>query len=208
MTSNNETLRRTAGISFRRACLNIEGVWKLCTPADVESGAHWYDKAGGVVADIVALTGDTRETVAAVIAHDSPRTTWQRNVAGAYALLATGEKAPGIMAGNHSRAVSAMETGRAGGDPLATIKGPKTRNFAMNILGCRESVTVDAWAARIALKPDWTRGETADVERILSRAGAYDAVANAYRVVAARLGIDPTTLQASTWIRARNGRVT
>lgn len=208
--NNNATLRRAAGISFRRACLNIEAVWQRATPADIEAGATWYGDAGRVVADIARLSGDTSETVAAVIAQLSPRTTWSRNIAGAYALCCSGSemtRADGILRANYTRAAYALMTGRQNADPIATINGPKTRAFARNILGDRTAVTVDIWAARIALDPHWSRGEGyADLGKILDRSGVYTAVANAYRVTAARLGIDPTTLQAATWVVARNGR--
>lgn len=203
---NNEVLQRVAGISFRRACLNIEGVWDRCTPSDIESGANWYGAAGAIVQDIGALSGDAPETVASVVAQLSPRTAWDRNVAGAYALCVTGQRATGIMHGNYDRAAATMVVGRNGGDPVATINGPKTNAFARNILGDREAVTIDVHAARIALDPNYRRGGAGDVERIVGRAGAYVALANAYRVVAARIGVDPTTLQAATWIRQRNGR--
>jgi hypothetical protein len=204
--NNNATMRRVAGISFRRACLNIEAAWNACTPADIEAGARWYGTAAAIVSDVAALSGDTPETVAAVIAEYSPRTTWDRNVAGAYALCIAGTRAPGLMGANHERAVRALNVGRAGGDPVASVNGPKTNSFARNILGDRTAVTVDVWAARIAMAPDYKRGAGIDVERALGRAGGYDAVANAYRCVAARLGVDPTTLQAATWVRSRNGR--
>lgn len=206
MASNNDVMQRVAGISFRRACLNIESVWKLCSPGDIESGARWYAAGEEMIGAICRLTGDSPETVAGVVAQLSPRTTWDRNVAGAYALCVAGERHPGIMGANYERACATLDAGRKGDDPLATVRGPKTSSFARNLLGDREAVTIDVHAARIALDPEWRRGATTDPERILARAGAYTAVANAYRVTAARLGVDATTLQASTWIRARNGR--
>lgn len=206
----NRILQKSAGTSLRRVCLNIESVWQRVTPADLEAGARWYFDAGRVIADIVALTGDSPETVAAVIAQLSPRTTWSRNVAGAYAVCLPGMmRADGVMTANYARAVKALLTGRQNGDPLATIKGPKARSFALNILGDRTAVTVDIWAARIALDPDWSRGDGCeDLGKILGRSGVYEALAHAYRLTAGRLGIDPTTLQAATWIAARNGRAT
>ena len=46
----------------------------------------------------------------------------------------------------------------------------------------------------------------ADPEKALSRVGVYDAIEHSYRLAAARLGVDPVTVQATTWIVARNGR--
>jgi hypothetical protein len=34
----------------------------------------------------------------------------------------------------------------------------------------------------------------------------YPAIEHAYRVAAERVGVDPTTMQATTWVVARNGR--
>jgi hypothetical protein len=61
-------------------------------------------------------------------------------------------------------------------------------------------VTVDVWAARVAFGP------RDDAEQVLSRVGVYDAVERAYQIAAQRLGVDPVTVQATTWIVARGGR--
>jgi hypothetical protein len=132
------------------------------------------------------------EEAAAVIAHLSPRTTWSRNVEGAIMLLTSGERANGIIGANFDRAYASLDYDY----PLESFGGPKTKAFAANIAGDREAVTVDVWACRVA-----------DLdETLLSRAGAYDAIAHAYRLAARRRGVDPATMQATTWIVARNGR--
>jgi hypothetical protein len=61
-------------------------------------------------------------------------------------------------------------------------------------------VTVDVWAVRVAL------GTRPDAEQCLTRVGVYDALEHCYRLAAQRAGVDPTTMQATTWIVARNGR--
>lgn len=214
MMTNDEILRTRAGITFDQAVSNILTVWQACTAQDVENGAQWYGEAGAVVADMSAVTGHSRVRCAVVIAHLSPRTTWARNISAAWAVLTAGIKgedqwiagrAAGAMGGNLTRAIDAL-TAFDNDDALATLKGPKTRAFALNILGDRDAVTVDVWAVRIALSPDWRRGMVDDAEKSLSRAGVYAAIAEAYRVAAWSAGVDPTTMQASTWVRARNGR--
>ena len=188
------TSRSVFGVSHETIVRRILATFDKATPADVEAGATWYGEAGALC-DTLATGPITREHVAAVIAQLSPRTTWSRNVAGAVALIANGPDAArslGCIGANVDRAAVALESS----DPLSTINGPKTASFARNIVGDREAVTVDVWAARVA-----------DLdETLLSRKGAYDAVAHAYRVAARRRGVDPATMQATTWIVARNGR--
>jgi hypothetical protein len=181
--------------STRRVVDRIVTTWHRATAQDMDNGAGWYAEGEKLVDELASEHGLTRETVATVIAHLSPRTTWQRNVQGARSLLADGT-APGCLGANVDRALAALDSG----DPLATLNGPKTYRFALNLLGDRDAVTVDVWAVRVAL------GEREDAERVLARVGVYAAVEHAYRLAAARMGVDPTTMQATTWCVARNGR--
>lgn len=192
--SHDATLRRS-GTSLEATVKRILRTFDRATPSDIEAGASWYAEAGSI-ADALAHKATSREHAATVLAHLSPRTTWSRNVAGAVSLLTDGTTA-GCMAANVTRARKSLGTA----DPLSTLNGPKTRRFALNILGDRDAVTVDVWAARVALGKS-----TDDPERVLGRKGVYDAIEHAYRLAAARRGVDPTTMQATAWVVARNGR--
>jgi hypothetical protein len=194
LMSHNERLA-SIGESTRSVSSRIYATWSQATAADIERGARWYGSGEALVDELGALHGLSREAVAAVIAHLSPRTTWLRNTTGARSLLATGE-APGCLSANVSRALTALESDT----PLATLNGPKTARFALNLLGDRTAVTVDVWAVRVAL------GGREDAEQALSRVGVYGAIEYAYQLAARRAGVDPTTMQATTWIVARNGR--
>jgi len=190
--SNDSIARDVFGVSYETIIRRIVRTFDTATRSDVESGARWYDEAGQLAASL-ATREVPLENVAAVIAALSPRTSWARNVAGATALLKSGPQAArdlGCIGRN-------VETARAARrDGLAAINGPKTSAFARNIMGDREAVTVDVWAMRVA-----------DLdENLLGRKGAYDMVADAYRAAARRRGVDPATMQATTWIVARNGR--
>jgi hypothetical protein len=187
---------RNLGTSVRACADRIVSTWERASDADRESGARWYDEAEKIVGDLVAETGRSREHIATVISHLSPRTTWARNVSGATTLLMGGEPA-GCIGANVERARRALESA----DPLGTLGGPKTRRFALNILGDRDAVTVDVWAIRVAFGDRFE-----DPETVLRKVGVYEAVEHAYRVAAARVGVDPVTMQATTWIVARNGR--
>lgn len=195
--SPNQVLAKRAGTSTRACVDRIVATFKRATAADIEAGATWYGDGETFIRDLAAQTGRDVETVAAVVAHLSPRTTWQRNLYGATMLLTTGT-APTCIASNVDRARRALDSDT----PRDTFgKGaPKTRRFMANLLGERDVVTVDVWAARVAFGP------RDDAEQVLSRVGVYDAVERAYQIAAQRLGVDPVTVQATTWIVARGGR--
>lgn len=196
--SPDAVLRRIGAGGTRATVRRILATWDRRTDADLEAGARWYgEDSTAILSGLMAAGAPTMAHAAAVVSHMSPRTTWARNVAGAYALVTGGEDAA-LKLGCLSRNVTGAARAMASDDPLATINGPKTSAFARNLLGDREAVTVDVWAARVALGPD---GEDS-----LNLIGVYDAVAHTYRLAARRAGVDPTTMQATTWVVARGGR--
>lgn len=191
--SHTTVSRAVFGVTFDTIVARILRTFDRATSSDVESGARWYDEAGQLACELSG--GDvTVEHAAVVIAHLSPRTTWARNVASAVELIHHGEKLAGVIGTNYERAARSLELV----DPFESFgpTAPKTLSFARNIAGDREAVTVDVWAMRVANLD----------ETLLGRKGAYDAVAHAYRVAARRRGVDPATMQATTWVVARNGR--
>jgi len=196
MPSHTQTLVKATGTSVRACADRIVNTYNRATPADREAGRDWYGDGEAIIADLSDRSGLSREHVAAVVSHLSPRTSWSRNVYGATMLVTTGT-APTCIGANVDRARRSLESDT----PLDTFGGPKTRRFARNLLGDRTFVTVDVWAARVAFG-----NSVPDPEKALSRKGVYDAVEHAYRLAAARLGVDPVTVQATTWIVARNGR--
>lgn len=192
IAEHNARLRKAGLPTVETLTRRILDVFDRATPADIEAGASWYNEARALAAEL-SREHDI-EHAAAVIAHLSPRTTWTRNVAGATALMIDGTRANGIIGRNFDKALEAYNAPTA--DLLETFGGPKTRRFFLNILGDVEAVTVDVWAARVA----------GIDEDLLSRVGVYDAVEAAYQRAARRVGLDPATMQATTWIVARGGR--
>jgi hypothetical protein len=187
--SHTKTLRAKAGTTPAKVRARILAAWETATDIQIESGAQWYLKTQQTADDMAAAYGHTSETVAAVIAHLSPRTPWSRNIAGAAAVL-SGHTMPGLLSMNLRNAQRAM----ASDDPIGTLNGSKVRSFAANILGDHDVVTVDVWAARVAL------GTEVDYARILARSGVYDAIAECYRQVARQVGVSAATMQATTWL--------
>lgn len=176
---------------------NILATWDRATDSDKEAGATWYQEAEILASELAADSGWTLEHAATVIAHLSQRQRWTRTVVGATALMRYGDRASGMMSGQFERAKAALTSD----DPLGTLNGPKTRSFAANIMGDREAVTVDVWGLRIA-------GVDESLNGGLGRRGRYESIADAYREAARQRGVDPVTMQATTWIVARNGRTT
>jgi hypothetical protein len=185
------------GVTMRRAVDNIMDHWNRATPEVRAQGASWYPSADNLVNQLAGAYGLPAPTVAAVVAHLSPRTSWQRNIQGAREILAGGT-APYCLSKNRENAGRAL----AAPNPLDTFspRAPKARAFARNILGDESTVTVDVWAMRIAM------GCRDFDDSALRRQGAYEAVAHAYRLAAKRAGVTPAVMQATTWIVARNGR--
>lgn len=194
--SHDTTLRTSFGVSQATIVKRIVATFDRATPADLEEGASWYPKAYGIASDLVlGHEVDSTEHGAALLAALSPRTDWARNVAGAVA-MAYGNEAAGCLGANVERAERVLRADEPVADLNRTGTAPKIEAFARNILGDVEVVTVDVWACRVA-NLDETR---------LSRKGAYEAVAHCYRLAARRRGVDPRTMQATTWVIARNGR--
>lgn len=170
----------------------IRATWNASTEAQREQGAKWYGEAQLIAALLAAQTGHTLDAAAAVLAHMSPRTPWAKTVQGATSMMIARE-APGHLGMNVRRALGALDAEA----PLTTLHGPKTAAFAANILGDTDAVTVDVWALRVALGPDAPDSVTPKQYRL---------VADAYRAAAREVGVTPATIQATTWIVARNGR--
>ena len=187
---------RKAGATLETLVTRILRTFDRATPANIEAGALWYEEAGDLATELGARTGYGRLVAAAVIAHLSPRTTWTRNVDGAIHLLEShGEHVfPGLIGRNVENAQRVLSDGYD--DPADSFTGPKTARFYANIIGDREAVTVDVWAARVA---------GVDEDK-LALTGVYDALEHAYRLAVRRRSVAPATMQATTWIVARGGR--
>ena len=192
LSEHNARLRKAGLPTVDTLTRRILAVFDRATPSDVEHGATWYDEARELAFHLGRNSGYGIEHAAAVISHLSPRTTWTRNVTGAISLLTYSEQADGIIGANFERARASLNFER----PEESFGGPKTLRFYLNIIGDTEAVTVDVWAARVA----------GVEETLLPRVGVYDALELAYQRAARRRGVEPTTMQATTWIVARNGR--
>jgi hypothetical protein len=88
-TRPNASLQRL-GTSTRATVDRIVKVYERSTADQRADGAAWYGDGESIIADLADRSGLSREHVAAVVSHLSPRTTWTRNVYGATMLVTTG----------------------------------------------------------------------------------------------------------------------
>lgn len=188
MRTHNSTLK-SCGTRSQTVQQRIEFAFNQATPDQIAQGLRWYNKGRALARRLAREGAITPAQAACVIAHLSPRQSWKRNKAMAEELVLTGHTRG--LGGGIARAMRAM----AEDDPFDTF-GPtahKTRSFAHNLNGNLEEVTVDVWVLRLV--------GLSDAE--LGRVGVYEAIADAYRKVAHKLGIAPAVLQAITWIVVR-----
>lgn len=187
----------------------IVSLYKNADEWMVNEGRHWYPTVGDNAYVLAHETGFTVETVAAVIAAFSPQTRWVDNMNDAANLLHGRPNRLGVMGTNYDRAyrvlnsldpVDALRWGSKTGKP----GGPKMFAFANNILGSNAEVTIDVWAIRAATGLVWRNGDDTDqAAKVINWTGAYDKIANAYRLAAKWLGVAVTAVQATVWIAVR-----
>lgn len=195
MTTPNQVLIEKANVTTRLVTDRITYTVESATMADVDAGLVWYDDLGAELLGLAQLTSYPREAVVAAFAHLSPRISFTGCKVATLAMFGGEPRPAGVMLAPWNRARQAMDAP----DPLATLKGPKVRAFARNILGDTQAVTIDIWALRVALGDDFDPG-------LITRKGVYDALARCYRLAALRVGLTPRETQAITWVVARNGR--
>jgi hypothetical protein len=162
-------------------------------PADLHiEGSAWYPRAEEKVADLAEHYGISRPRVAGVIAALSPQVRWRENVDSAERILEG--KYTGIQ--GYPANVGKASAIAAGGDPDLILGGDKVRAFWANLIGSREAVTVDTWAARAAY----------GLERPLPsqpKGTRYERIARAYRAAAETVAAPPRELQAIVWLAVR-----
>jgi hypothetical protein len=167
---------------------NLRKVYERANENQIDSGMNWYREGEQFVTDTALTYGYTREQIATAVAHLSPRQSWVRNKAMATELVSTGNTRG--LGACIERARVALESS----DPIATLKGPKTRSFGLNLLGRYETVTVDVWAYRAACP-------SGDIEKMGIK--EYRAIERAYIATANHYGITPAQFQAIVWVTVR-----
>jgi hypothetical protein len=189
-------LTRSEAAKLRHQVARVDGWLSVATAADLAVGLAWYDRARRAAADMADRYGVSEshvpvECAAGVIAALSPRCQWASNVRAAELMLAAaaaGAPEP-VTNGTLANRRKAWRIAN-GAEPDAVLSGPKVRAFYANIMGDREAVTIDVWAARAAEGRDWPH---APVKR------RYRLLAESYRRAGERRGMCPRDVQAAVW---------
>lgn len=173
----------------RRYIANIVKVYEQATEDQKRRGAEWY-RTAHQLADFLS-EGDVKRG-AGVIAALSANKAWDMNQR--LARDAFNGEAHGHTATNLAKVAKIM----AGVDPSEVLPmDAKTGNFYRCILDPEdaEAVCIDRHAHDVAVGRPW-----GDDDRGLSAKGRYAVLSLAYRNAAAKLGILPSVLQATTWV--------
>lgn len=174
----------------------VRNLVRIAERSDLEEGRMWYARARRFCKKMARRYGLDVETVARVVAVLSPAVSWEVQLNGQVESVIRayvhGRRAPRV-AGYRRNTLKAYRVLRGDHD---ACRGPKVESFALNILGCGDSVTVDRHAARAAC--GLRNGGDLRFEK-----GAYTRIARAYRIAAERLGCEPCVLQAAVWVQRK-----
>lgn len=173
----------------RRYVRNIIAVFESANDDQRARGANWYQSAHEL-ADFLS-EGDVSRG-AGVIAALSANKAWDINQRLARRAF------DGDVSGHTRDNLAKVAKILAGADPTTVLPmGMKTGNFYRCILDPQdqEAVCIDRHAHDVAVGAPW-----GDKERGLGAKGRYAVASLAYRNAAARLGVSPSVVQATTWV--------
>lgn len=174
---------------------NILNCYSKADSETIQSGLNWYPQAlefaKSIHSDVVKAAG--------VIAALSPRQNWnvnKRAAAKLFQAIELGDDFP-LIPGTWANVYKAWDIAN-GKNPLEVL-GQSNRNFKVfrffkNILGDLQGVTVDSWAAKVAV---------IDLTTPYIRGNMYLEIERDYQKAAKKIGIAPRDLQAICWIQER-----
>ena len=149
------------------------------------NGRNWYDHAGWEVDKVCRLADWCPREFVGILAVTSPRCSVVRNIRVALFAMHHKHLPSGVLRSIHTSHRNFVERGE--------INGQKTSAFYRALLGCSDSVVLDAWMA-----------SALGVEQSTFTRQSVRAVANKrIRAVATELGMTPAQCQASLWTGQR-----
>lgn len=177
-----------------RIALQLVEVYQVTTFAQRKSGRTWYHRANEAVSKLALDTSLDRELIAHCIAALSPLKRWEQNLSMARVMIhrfTTGQtfSNPGTFHRTALTAWACLE-----GDLITSPRSPKTKAFALAILGDTEAVVVDSHMMDLCghHKP-WLSLRQ------------YDALATAITMAGLLCGESPRDMQAILWVHKRDG---
>lgn len=173
----------------------LSAILECASDENWQAGTYWYAEAHAEAERMAEMYKVDVSTAAGVIAALSPRLPWERNVEYAHRIFTTGD-AP-VMYGSKRKALAI----RWGQEPLEVLSGNKVIAFYHCIANAGGfKVCVDSHACDAACGRKMTDAER---KKVIERKGGYEAVAEAYKAVAAEFEIHPAQAQAIIWCEWR-----
>lgn len=169
---------------------NILEVWGMATDTQLREGRLWYHEAHSLACKVG--NWDVRKG-SGIIAALSPQKSWTINQRIALATLT------GVVSGQTGDALAKTARIMNGEDPAVVLpEGKKTWHFFHNILDpdAPEFVTIDRHAYRVA-SFEWDNGAPKISVKV------YREMVRAYQHAAKILRVAPSTVQATTWVVAK-----
>jgi hypothetical protein len=180
----------------------LENIMALFTRADGmdrQAGMTWYQQAHNWCRTWATELMLPLENVAGVLAVLSPRNKWERNLSDTLTVLRAHK------VGIHPNSIKVATYGtnklkafQIAAGHLDVLSGVKVTSFWDNILrpDSSKAVTVDVWAARIAMGDLSVNPGTLAGKR-------YNEIADGYLEASEVTGLMPHQIQAVTWMAAR-----
>ncbi len=154
------------------------------TPRSIkEEGRCWYPSARSFFSSLARKRGLAESTVLGCVAALSPFVSWKTQLERTDDFLVT-RRFPGF--GSNVRSAIRI---LSGANPDSVLKGPKVRQFYLNLLGDTNGVTLD----RHAISACGYHGTGAHSRRTLDR------LREAYRIAARACKETPRDFQAIVW---------
>jgi hypothetical protein len=172
---------------------NILHWYNNASPTDISEGRGWYPYALMQCREIADRHDIEIERVVYAVAALSPMLKWEWNLAACEAVIEGETSYPGVFSSNIEKALHILHDAE---DWERWLSGNKVTNFAKNILGDADTVTIDTWAWRV-----WAGVEGRAKPPSLAK--LYWQIAADYREAAATIGITARELQAITWVAMR-----
>jgi hypothetical protein len=186
---------------------NLRRGYRAVTDSDRELGLAWYPEAQRITREWASHYRYSVETVACIIAAISPQVEWTRNLVIADDVLARRMPSVGGVIHTNLRKAEALRDSDYRSDlrdndgallwgldlrMLEQFKaGPKVLNFARNLSGNMDAITIDTHAFQCALNDP--------LSTQIPRATIYPHIAECYRRVADEVGLAPAIFQAILW---------
>lgn len=178
---------------------NILSVLERASENAVSEGERWYDDAFALADYLARDTQYARWQTAGLIAVISPRLHWNLNTL--YPFIIMDLHASGNRDVTSWPSMCVTHPGREkafrvlDGDISPVLNGVKVEHFYRSIMGEKDAVAVDTWAARIALgDPSYGGGVSKSV---------YPYFKEAYCLAGEGMGFEPCVAQAVTWCEYR-----